>query len=307
MLATEVQTSAVLPSVGGKDSVTTTVWVTGAGGLLGTALCARLAREGHRVIPHTRSGPTGFSFEELDRIEPAVRAARPDWIIHAAGNTNLDACEADPASAQRLHVAASREIARAAARHGCRMVYVSTDSVYPGEQSGSHGEDGPVAPVNQYACTKLAGEQACLAVLGSTIIARVNFFGLHPSRPQGLAAWLAESLRAGRSIRGFTDVRFNPLGTGDLADLLIMAMDRGLPGGIYNFGASEACSKFDFARRFAVRLGADPALIQPAVLAEAKLTTPRPRNTVMHVGKLSAALQRTMPSFEEGITGLFTS
>jgi dTDP-4-dehydrorhamnose reductase len=274
------------------------VLVTGAGGLLGAALCACLGREGFGVIPHTRSGAAGFPLEDLARIGPAVRAARPDWIIHAAGNTNLDACEADPASAQRLHVEASAELARAAAREGCRLLYVSTDSVYDGDRPGAHTEEAPVRPLNHYARTKLAGEQACLAVLGTTVVARVNFFGLHPLRHQGLASWLTGNLRAGRAVHGFTDVWFNPLGSRELAGLLAEVVLRNPSGGLYNFGADDACSKFDFARRVAVRLGADPDLVRPALLAEAGLPTPRPRNTVMATRKLSAVLGSGLPTVD---------
>lgn len=286
-------------------SSATGVLVTGASGMLGTALCACLAREGCRVVPHLRTEPAGFSLDQLDRIEPAVRAARPDWIIHAAGNTNLDACEADPADARRLHVEASGELARAAARHGCRLVYVSTDSVYDGERSGPHDENADVRPANHYARTKREGEQACLSALDTTIVARVNFFGLHPTRHHGLAAWLWENLRAGRNVGGFTDVWFNPLCHHDLAGLLVAATRHGLPGGIYNFGARDACSKFDFACRLAARLGADPALVRPTVLADASLPTPRPRNTVTSTGKLSAAMGISLPSVDEGIARLF--
>lgn len=282
----------------GKSPSGATVLVTGAGGLLGSALCARLGREGHRVVSHTRSGAAGFPLEDLARIGPAVRDAHPDWIIHAAGNTNLDACEADPASARSLHVAVSAELAKVAAREGCRLLYVSTDSVYDGDVSGAHSEEAVVRPLNHYARTKLAGEQACLAVLDSTIVARVNFFGLHPLRHQGLASWLSGNLRAGRFVNGFTDVWFNPLGNRELAGLLIEVMRRNLAGGVYNFGASDACSKFDFARRLAVRLGADSELVRPALLAEAGLATPRPRNTVMTTRKLSAVLGHEMPTVD---------
>jgi dTDP-4-dehydrorhamnose reductase len=254
-------------------SRTDTVLVTGATGLLGTALCSVLARGRHRVIRHGRTpygdGHPAFPLEQLDQIEPAIRQGRPDWIVHAAGNTSVDACEQDPAAARRLHVEASAELARAAGLHGSRLLYVSTDSVYDGEQVGAHGEDDPTRPVNHYARTKREGEQASLAALPSTIVARVNFFGLHLTRPQGLAAWIGQNLKQGRSFDGFTDVHFSPLLNLDLAELFAEAMARDLPGGIYNFGASDRCSKYEFARRIAGLTGADERLVRPATLTHA--------------------------------------
>jgi len=272
-----------------------TVLLTGSSGLLGSALCPVLAGEGHRLIRHGRIRPgadhLAFPLEQLALIEPAIRLCQPDWIIHAAANTSLDRCEEDPAAAHRLHVEASAELARAACLHGSRLIYISTDSVYDGGKAGAHGEDDIPCPANHYART--------------TIVARVNFFGLHASRSHGLAAWIIENLRDGRSLDGFTDVHFSPLLNLHLAELFAQAMARDLPGGIYNFGASDSCSKYEFARRIAALTGADPQLVRPATLASAVLRTPRPGNTVMSTSKLAAALGRWMPTINEGLHAMF--
>jgi dTDP-4-dehydrorhamnose reductase len=285
------------------------VLVTGASGLLGTALCSVLARSRYRVIRHGRTlfgdGHLAFPLEQVEQIEPAVSRCRPDWIIHAAGNTSVDACETDPAAAHRLHVEASAEIARAARLNASRLIYVSTDSVYDGERAGAHAEVDTPHPVNHYARTKREGELACLEVLPMTIVARVNFFGLHATGPQGLAAWITRSLKEGRGFDGFTDVHFNPLLNLDLAELFAEAMARDLPGGIYNFGASDRYSKYEFARRVAGLTGADERLVRPASLAAAGLRALRPRNTVMSTGKLAAALGRWLPTVNDGLHRLF--
>lgn len=288
-----------------------TVLVTGASGLLGVALTGALARDGHRAIGLARTPAFGAteswitaSLEDFGRLAAIVADVRPDWIVHAAALTDIDACEREPAAARAIHVEASAALARAAQTHGSRLLYVSTDSVYDGDHVAPHHEDEAPCPLNRYAETKLAGEQACLTELPETIVARVNFFGLHPTRSHGLAAWLIGQLRAGRGIGGFTDVRFNPLFNRDLATLLVRAIERDLRGGCYNFGASDDCSKFDFARRIAMRIKADPALVRPTTLAEARLATLRPRFTVMATARLTAALGESMPTIDDGLTRL---
>jgi dTDP-4-dehydrorhamnose reductase len=301
-LRTEATQVALVP----KRSAT--VLVTGASGLLGTALCTALAGEGHRVVRHGRSLPPGdhlaFPLENLALIEPAVREQKPDWIIHAAGNTSVDGCEQEPGAARRLHVEASAELARAARQHGSRLLYVSTDSVYDGERGGTHAEDDPLVPCNLYALTKREGELACREALDTTLVARVNFFGLHPYRRQGLAAWIMTELQAGRGINGFTDVFFNPLGNHDLAALIVRAIHNDLPGGVYNFGAADSCSKYDFARRIALLLGLDAGLVSPSAIVSAALQARRPRNTVMDIRKLTAALRQPMPTIRDGLLRL---
>lgn len=285
-----------------------TVLVTGASGLLGTALCTVLTAEGHRVVRHGRSllseGHLAFPLENIALIEPAVREQKPDWIIHAAGNTSVDGCEQDPAATRRLHVEASAALARAARQHGSRLLYVSTDSVYDGESAGTHAENDPIVPCNLYALTKREGELACREILDTTLVARVNFFGLHPSHRQGLAAWIMTELQAGRVIKGFTDVFFNPLFNHDLASLIVRAIHKDLPGGVYNFGAADSCSKYDFARRIALLLGLDAGLVSPTTIVSASLRAQRPRNTVMDIRKLAAALHQPMPSIRDGLQRL---
>lgn len=280
-----------------------TVLVTGAGGLLGHALCRVFAEQGHRVIGQTRASPVdpacaaapSFSLEDAPRVFETCARFAPDWIVHAAANTDVDDCERRPVPAWRLHVDASATLAAAAARIGARLLYVSTDSVYDGESVGPQAESAPVRPVNIYARTKLAGEEACLAAASSTLVARVNFFSLDPEPRRGLAAWILDRLAEGCPFNGFEDVTFSPLSAEDLARALASMLALGLPAGIYNAGAGDACSKLEFARRLAALIGADPSLVRPARLASACLGAPRPRNTSMDTRLLSARLGRPLP------------
>jgi dTDP-4-dehydrorhamnose reductase len=295
---------SVLPGPGSR-----TVLVTGAGGLLGRAVCRVFAGAGQRVIGLTRTSAVdpvcaetvNFSLEDSAQISAAVAAAAPDWIVHAAANTDVDACEREPAAAARLHGEASANLASAAARRDARLLYVSTDSVYDGDRPGAHAESSRVRPINAYAHTKLAGEHACLAVAPGTIVARVNFFSLEPPAPRGLAHWMLSNLRAGRPFNGFTDVNFSPLSTHDLALTLLAMLTRNLPGGIYNTGASDACSKYVFAQQLAALVGADAGLIRAAGLISGPLAAPRPRNTAMDSRRLATALGCVLPTVEESL------
>ena len=278
----------------------------GAGGLLGRVISRVMAGAGHRVIGHTRTSavdPTcsiivSFPLTDLAQLSAVCLAYKPDWIIHAAANTNLDACENDPAAAARLHVDASAALAVAAEACGARLLYISTDSVYDGDLEGLHTEASPVRPLNVYARTKLAGEQACLAIAPATIVARVNFFSLDPSVPRGLAYWILAQLREGRPFNGFTDVVFSPLSTHDLALTLLAMLSHKLPGGVYNTGAADACSKYSFAVRLAELTGADPCLVRGCPLGAANMAVARPRNTAMDSRRLATALGRPLPTVD---------
>ena len=78
-----------------------------------------------------------------------------DLIIHAAAETNA---AADPAALTQVNVVGTANVTHWARKQQARLVYASTDYVYPG--TGGHRETDPVFPANGYAWSKLGGECA---------------------------------------------------------------------------------------------------------------------------------------------------
>ncbi|MBI3355333.1 MAG: NAD(P)-dependent oxidoreductase, partial [Nitrospirae bacterium] len=120
------------------------VLITGTTGQLGSELCRMLAHE--TVIPKdlpkfdlTRSG-----------IEEQVVEACPDVIIHAGAYTDVDGAEREPALAMAVNVKGTEQVAKAAARVGARMIYLSTDYVFDGLQRTPYREEDSPHPINQY-------------------------------------------------------------------------------------------------------------------------------------------------------------
>lgn len=102
---------------------------------------------------------------ELDLAKPrsiaaAIDAARPDVILNAAGYTNVDAAERDPATAMRVNTEAPARLARAARNRGALYVQYSSDYVFDGRQDGEYREEDATAPLNTYGRTLCDGEVA---------------------------------------------------------------------------------------------------------------------------------------------------
>ena len=282
------------------------ILITGASGLLGANLLMAARAHQHDVIgfynqhPITFSGTNTVSIDLTDpkAVQRVVTQHTPDWIVHCAAYTSVDWCEDHETEAWRLHVDASRTLAETACENKARLIYISTDAVY-GSEHGNHSEDAETKPVNAYARTKLAGEQAIQTVMPEALIVRTTIYGWNFQPKHSLAEWILSELEAGRSINGFDDVLLSPILVNDLSEALLIAMDRDLKG-LYNIGGSEACSKYVFAVHLAEVFGLDSALIRCSRIRDVSFRAPRPYNTSMNMDKINRILN-TLPNV---ITGL---
>jgi dTDP-4-dehydrorhamnose reductase len=285
----------------------TRVLVTGASGLLGASLSLLASEAGAEVVGtyhrHELDLP-GVRMVAADLLPPGageelVARERPEWVVHCAGGTDVDACEQDPRTAERLNRDLAQEVARASRSAGAGLVHISTDAVFAGD-AGPYAEGDPLRPLNVYGRTKLEAEQRVLAEHDRAIVVRTNFFGWSATGRRGLAEWFWNRLEAGRECPGFTDVWFNPLLVTDLARTLLGLMDLGVPGVVHVAGGTCA-SKFEFGQALARAFGYDAELVRPATSDGAGLRAPRPKRLCLAVGRAERLLRRRMPSLEAAL------
>ena len=152
------------------------VLVTGASGLLGRQVMAELAAAGVPCLglAHSRPGPglVQLDLTDLAAARSFVLEHKPSHVIHAAAQRFPDKVEADFEAAKLLNVETSRTIAEACQEAGARMIYISTDYVFPGDHP-PYFPDNPARPLNKYGETKLAGEGAVLGAAPGHLVLRV--------------------------------------------------------------------------------------------------------------------------------------
>ncbi|MFV1966041.1 MAG: NAD(P)-dependent oxidoreductase [Pirellulaceae bacterium] len=283
------------------------ILVTGSSGLLGAALAWEAFRRGYvpwcgyhsfRVTP-PRGHPVQCDLRDAKEVESLVREVNPDLVIHSAAATNVDQCELQPDYATASNVGTTQNLAKSASAVRAQFVYISTDAVYGGIAS-EHIEGSLEWPVNVYARTKLQGELVASQECGTPLIVRTTMFGWNIQPKMSLAEWMLRQYEARKPFPGFSDVRFSPLFTGDLARLIFELAEKG-SAGVHNLGSSDACSKYDFGRLIADVCGMPKRCIYPEHLEESDGMTPRPLNTAMNVDKAAGVLKRRLPTVKEGI------
>ncbi len=262
------------------------VLVTGGNGLLGTKMLGLLLAEGREPVsaslePDALNCFLGeFSYHQVDITEPEqvrelVLRTRPESVIHTAAFTAVDASESQKVLSWRVNVDGTANVARACAEAGARLVHISTEYVFDGE-NGPYSEEDIPNPISHYGLTKLESEKAArencadLAIVRTTVL-----FGHAPNVRPSFVAWLASKLSKGERVRIVDDQVGSPTLADNLAQMLLALLDSGRQGQ-YNTVGDTVIDRHAFAVLAARVFGLDPSLIDRIKTKDLDQPAPRP-------------------------------
>ncbi|MEV7322309.1 dTDP-4-dehydrorhamnose reductase [Streptomyces sp. NPDC093970] len=260
--------------------------VAGADGMLGHDMAAELTRRGAEVVA---LGHAGLDVTGADSVESAFAAHRPDLVVNCAAYTAVDDAETDEERALLINGEGPRLLARAAARHGARLVHVSTDYVFDGDaRTTPYPENHPTGPRTAYGRTKLAGERAVLTELpGASAVVRTAW--LYGTHGRSFVRTMAE-LEADRdTLDVVDDQRGQPTWSADLAARIADLGPRigrdERAHGVFHGTSSGAATWCELAREVFRLLGADPRRVRPTTSAAFVRPAPRPAYSVLGHGR----------------------
>ena len=194
------------------------ILITGGGGQIGIELARQLDEA--NVSALGRSALDVTSGAAMDR---ALGEIKPDVVIHAAAMTDPEACERDRGAAQRVNVVGAWNVARAVARAGAEMVYLSTSYVFAGDKLGPYREYDEPGPINAYGVSKLGGERAARQALDRLYVVRSGW--VYSRWTRGFVARLLELADDQTDVRYVGDQVANPTLAGDLAAAILRLID----------------------------------------------------------------------------------
>lgn len=306
--------------------------ITGASGFVGRHLIERLRAEypaapifgfSHTIHPadetyaHPHLSMLSGDVRSFADMRAAVARARPDWIIHLAGQASVAASWSDPATTLAINAGGAINLLEAVRAEGLapRIVLVGS-----GEQYGVVAEqDNPIketyapTPVNPYAVAKQAqdlfGYQYWVSYQLPIIRTRAfNHFGPYQGDAfvvASLARQIAEieaGLRPPTLLVGNLEARRDFLPVGDVAAAYIALAERGTAGSVYNVGSGAArpiAEMLEILLAFATRpieIQRDPARFRPVdvPLIEADITRLRTETGWEPRIPLNLALRETL-------------
>lgn len=283
------------------------VLIVGASGFLGANI-ALAASAGHTVFAHSSALPLHIESAHSvvanlllhDSAERLVQSTSPHIVINCAALADIDACDRDPDLAHRLNTDLPGRLAIACRRSGAAMVHISTDAVFGGEP-GPYTPTTRPSPINEYGRSKLAGETLVQEELPTALVVRTNIVGWSPTGRRSLLEFFCNRLSQQLPTPGFTDVSFRPVAASDvwsiIAAFLHDARSSG-SAGVRHATGHTLLSKYAFGRHVAQEFGYDPALVQPASVGDAALTSRRAPSLDVLPSALPIDLQPLIPRLD---------
>lgn len=260
--------------------------VTGGAGYLGSEVCDLavahgwdvLATQFHAPPPHGRV--VRLDVRDADAAQRVFLRYGPDVVVHTA-YVQADA---------RTIVQGSAAVATAAHRSEARLVHLSTDLVFDGEQGAPYGEDAEARPVSAYGAAKLEAEAVVARIDPGAVLVRTSLLYGKPGPQEALA------LRDG--VQLFTDEIRCPTEVSELAAALLELAHLDASGPLH-LAAPEAVSRYRLGRLLRGRQGGDP----DEILGGPAPRQGRARNVALDSSRAAALLSTRFRGVTEALEG----
>jgi len=268
--------------------------ITGVYGQLGRALERVAHQRGMAIAGHDQDT---LDIRDPDAVEDCVLRLAPATVINCAALTAVDDCESDQAAARATNTDAVGNLAAACNRAGSRLVQISTDYVFSGDNDRPYTESDATAPLGVYGRSKLAGERLAATVDRCLIVRTAWLYG-HGGRN------FVESIR-GQLVRGAVPLRVvaDQIGSPTFCDDLASAiLDLDLCGatGVVHAVNTGATSWHGFAVEIAHLLGVRAEIV-PVTTADVRRPAPRPAYSVLDTSRLTALTGRPMAPWRDAL------
>jgi GDP-4-dehydro-6-deoxy-D-mannose reductase len=254
-----------------------TLWVTGGHGFVGQWVqkqTPRIASEhGFEIVVP----PVDFDLLDSAQVDAQIAIARPDAVLHLAGQSNVPLSFKDPEGTFRINVFGTLRLLEGLKRAGLapHIVFASSGDVYGlvPEDEMPVSEDRVPRPRNPYAVSKLAAEALCYQWFRTEgfpiVVARpFNHIGAGQSETFALPAFAHQIAEIKAGVRepvirvGDIDVSRDFTHVGDVIEAYLLLLEKGAPGEIYNIASGKDLVIRDLLARMLELAGVEAEIVR---------------------------------------------
>jgi dTDP-4-dehydrorhamnose reductase len=268
------------------------VLITGAGGQLGKEFVKVLSSKGIDFVALERKDLDVTNFE---KVYKTLKEINPSVVINCSAYNQVDLAETEILKAFSTNAIGPYNLAITCREINAKLIHYSTDYVFDGIKKGLYTEEDSPNPLNQYARSKLLGEELVKQVLEDYLILRVSW--VYGEGTQNFLYKLEEWAKKQEVLKVVVDEFSVPTSTKTIVEVTLKAIDAGLTG-LYHLTNSGYASRYEWAKEY-FKLKGINKLIYPALQADFNLPAKRPKWSVMSNEKISKALGITIRDWKE--------
>ena len=276
------------------------ILITGANGQLGNEM--RVLSKEHPKHPYfftdviETDGVQVLDICDKAAVSAFVTKHAIDLIVNCAAYTNVDKAEEDEATARKINAEALGVLGS----QGIKVIHVSTDYVFSGDEHIPCRETDPVAPRTAYGRTKYEGEKRLLAECPEAVILRTAW--LYSEYGNNFVKTMIKLGKEKESLGVVFDQIGTPTYAADLAWAIFTVIEHHVwHPGIYHFTNEGVCSWFDFTVAIHELAGIKNCQVRPILSEEYQYKTPRPHYSVLDKSKFKQTFGVTIPYWLDGM------
>lgn len=280
------------------------ILITGSGGQLGLSLRSRV--EDHPNHEFFFLDSKQLDITDTSSIKSSIQSFSPQFIINCAAYTAVDDAEDFPETAYQINVEGVSNLVEACKEHAIKLLHISTDYVFNGNENKSYTEQDETDPIGVYGTTKLQGEKIIKKSGISAIIIRTSWvfseFG---------GNFVKTMLRLGKekdSLNIVSDQYGCPTYAVDLAEVIIRIIEsnRDYSGcETYHFSNEGITNWFSFATKI-FELSDVNCKAYPIDTKDYPTKANRPKYSVLDTKKIRNTYGLSIRNWEEALKEVIT-
>lgn len=263
----------------------------GATGLLGKALAREWIEDD--VTP---LGSGDADIRNADQVTQRLSESRPQWTVLAAAYTDVDGCETNPDLAFAVNAQGAVNVAEAAKKFGSRLLFISTDYVFDGNNTQPYETTDQRNPKSVYGQSKAEAEVRISEILPGSCIARTSW--LFGNGGKCFPDTILKIAATRPHLDIVNDQRGTPTYSVDLARAIIQLCHNNATGIVHVTNRGE-CTWYDLAAEVVGASGL-PAVLHPTTTDKFPRPAPRPKYSVLSPRSLDS-YGITMPGWKDAV------
>ncbi len=230
------------------------IWVTGASGRIGKRLVSLLKKDlNNKVIATDKD----VDITDLTQVEKAFELYRPNIIINCASLSDAEYCESHMVEAFKVNALGARNLASVSRQYNARIIHLSTDDVFCGENNRSKNEFDVPTPSTVYGKSKFAGENYIRELNPKHLIIRSSW--VYGTGGVDYVTYVLDKAKKGESFEAALDKISTPTSAAELANFILVMIDN-REYGIYHASDEGMVTRHQFAVKILRECGYDPNL-----------------------------------------------